>query len=38
MKTQKSRPIIGCGVILNGLPKLLPMVLNKGGRWNRELT
>jgi hypothetical protein len=34
-KTQKSRPIIGCGIIIDGLPKLLPMVLNKGGRWNK---
>ena len=34
-KTQKSRPIIGCGIIIDGLPKLLPMVLSKGGRWNK---
>jgi hypothetical protein len=27
------RPIIGCAVIINGLPKLIPMVLNKSGRW-----
>lgn len=27
------RPIIGCGIILDGLPKLLPMPLAKGGRW-----
>mgnify|MGYP003114081890 FL=1 len=38
MKTQKSRPIIGCGIIIDGIPKLLPMVLNKGGKWNQKLT
>jgi len=27
------KPIIGCGVILNGRPILLPMVLDRGGRW-----
>ena len=34
-KTQKSRPIISCGIIIDGLPKLLPMVLSKGGKWNK---
>lgn len=27
------KPIVGCGVILNGRPVLIPMVLDKGGRW-----
>ena len=27
------RPIIGHGIIINGYPKLLPMVLNKSRRW-----
>lgn len=27
------KPIIGCGVIINGRPVLIPMVLDKGGRW-----
>ena len=27
------KPIIGCGIILNGRPILLPMVLDSGGRW-----
>lgn len=35
-KTTMDRPIIGCGIILNGKPKLLPMVLNKKGRWTGE--
>ena len=32
-KTQKARPSIGLGMIINGLPKLIPMVLNKYGKW-----
>lgn len=31
------RPIIGCGLVLNGLPKLAPMLLTKKGRWNGEV-
>ena len=27
------RPIIGTGIIINGQPRLLPMILNKKGRW-----
>ena len=29
------RPIIGTGLIIDSLPILEPMVLSKGGRWNR---
>lgn len=36
-KVHNQRPIIGCGIILDGQPKLLPMVLNKKGRWNGEV-
>lgn len=28
------RPVIGCGGVVDGQPKLFPMKLNKGGRWN----
>lgn len=31
------RPIIGCGAIIDDMPILIPMVLNKSGRWNRRL-
>lgn len=31
------RPIIGHGIIIGGQPKLLPMPLKKGGRWNGEV-
>lgn len=37
-KTQRARPIIGLGMIVNGLPKLVPMVLDKKGRWNGKIT
>ena len=36
-KTTAIRPIIGCGMVLDGQPLLLPMVLDKNGRWIGEL-
>ncbi len=36
-KTNTKRPIIGVGMIINGLPQLIPMVLDKGGRWVGKL-
>ena len=33
----RTRFILGCGIILDGIPKLLPMVLNDKGRWNKKL-
>ena len=27
------RPILGCAYIENGIPNLIPMVLEKGNRW-----
>ena len=32
-KNFKTRFILGCGIILNGIPRLLPMVLNQKGDW-----
>ena len=32
-KNFRTRFILGCGVILNGIPRLLPMVLNNKGKW-----
>jgi len=32
-KLNLKRPIIGCGGIINGQPRLFPMVLNSDGRW-----
>lgn len=34
-KLNLARPVVGHGIILNGLPHLLPMVLNSKGRWNK---
>ena len=28
------RPIIGCSMIIDSLPLLIPLVMNKNGRWN----
>ena len=36
-KNFKSRFIVGCGMIINGQPKLMPMVLNKYGRCNNQI-
>lgn len=36
-KTTMLRPVIGTGVIINGHPKLEPMVLNNKGRWIGKL-
>lgn len=36
-KVNLKRPVIGTGIIINGHPKLLPMVLNKNGRWIGKL-
>jgi len=32
-KTHSIRPIKGHGIVIDGLPKLLPMILLKNGRW-----
>lgn len=31
------RPILGCGIILEQTPILIPMTLTKSGRWNKRL-
>jgi len=35
--TNLKRPIIGTGIIIDGYPKLIPMILNKKGRWIGKL-
>lgn len=35
--TNLKRPIIGSLIILDGQPKLLPLILNKDGRWIKKL-
>ena len=36
-KLTNQRPIIGVGLIINGRPRLIPMVLKKNNRWNGEV-
>ena len=36
-KNFKTRFILGCAIILNGVPRLLPMVLNDKGDWIKKL-
>jgi hypothetical protein len=36
-KLQIKRPVVGCTIILDGQPKLLPMILNPEGRWIRRI-
>lgn len=36
-KNNLKRPVIGCGIIINGIPQLIPMVLDKRGRWTGKL-
>jgi hypothetical protein len=36
-KHSMKKPIIGCTVILNGRPMLIPMILNAAGRWIGKL-
>lgn len=35
--TNLKRPIIGSIMIIDGMPRLIPMVLNKNGRWIKKL-
>jgi hypothetical protein len=36
-KNNLKRPVVGCGIIVNGIPELIPMVLSKKGRWVGKL-
>jgi predicted phosphodiesterase len=36
-KNFKTRFIVGCGIIIDGVPRLLPMILNKKGKWIKSL-
>jgi len=37
-KTTMDRPIIGCGMIIDSQPHMLPLVMKTNGRWNGRLT
>lgn len=32
-RTFRSKPVLGCGVVKEGIPIFIPMLLRKGGRW-----
>lgn len=36
-KANLKRPILGCGVIINGVPRLIPMLVDKKGNWVGKL-
>ena len=36
-KNFRTRFILGCGIILDGIPRLLPMVLNEKGDWIKKI-
>lgn len=36
-KNNLPKPIVGCAMIIDGYPQLLPMKLKKNGRWTRKL-
>jgi len=36
-KITPGRPIIGLGIVIDSQPKLIPMILKKGGRWNGKI-
>jgi hypothetical protein len=33
----KNKPILGAGIIENGVPQFIPMLLNKNGRWVNDI-
>jgi len=36
-KNFKTRFIIGCGMIIDGIPRLMPMILDENGNWIKKL-
>jgi len=36
-KLQLNRPMLACAIILDGQPKILPLLLNSEGRWIRKI-
>ena len=36
-KVNPNKPMIGTGIIINGIPKLIPMILDEKGNWNGKL-
>lgn len=36
-KKIKNKPILGCGIIVDGIPIFIPLKLNRKGRWTKKL-
>lgn len=36
-KGSAARPVLGCGLVVNGCPQFVPMFVDKRGRWNKKL-
>lgn len=36
-KKIKRKPVLGCGIIIDGVPTFIPMRLNKNGRWTGKI-
>ena len=37
MKVNLAKPVLSCGVITEGIPYIVPMVLNNNGSWDRNI-
>ena len=37
MKVNMAKPILSCAVITNGVPYIVPMILNNSGSWDRNI-
>ena len=37
-KKIRNKPILGCGMVIDGIPHFIPMLLNKRGRWIGKLS
>ena len=37
MKVNLAKPLLSCGVITNGIPYIVPMVLKKDGSWDNNI-
>ena len=37
MKINLAKPILSCGVITEGIPHIVPMLLNRNGDWDGKI-
>ena len=37
MKINLAKPILSCGIITEGYPQIVPMVLKKDGSWDKNI-